>query len=263
MTTAYHVQTARTAKLPPVWSDYAFQQNAPLVPYREANLYSTAQDLTWAAASNAAPNELLLAIKIPDSYPQLPPTLDYLSRPEQAFVKTPHHGRLGSKELITRIYETAFCSKLALRSAATEPSSNTVTTLLSPKENSTAALPASVIILAIADAFVANEADNWLSKARAAARAGDLRSAYRNVYRGLDVLMKRAKWNEVSSVLEELSSITYPTAFGIGAMRFASSAAQQVPNWNAILNKLIETARRQKVDIQKSFRGLIETNGAK
>ena len=38
------------------------------------------------------------------------------------------------------------------------------------------------------------QANSWLAKARAAAKTGDLRPAYHSVYRGLDILLKNAKW---------------------------------------------------------------------
>jgi hypothetical protein len=76
-------------------------------------------------------------------------------------------------------------------------------------------------------------------------------------------LMKNARWERVSTELEEISSDSYPVAFGIGAMRFASKAAERIPNWDVILKNLVQAAKRNKVDIRTAFRGLVATNAAK
>lgn len=102
------------------------------------------------------------------------------------------------------------------------------------------------------------KAGEWLASARAAALGGEIRIAYRNVLRGLDVLLRNAKWTQVSDELEEMCSAKYPAEFGIGAIRFVSDAAERIPRWNLILGKARDTAAVQKKDVRIAMRGLIE-----
>ena len=107
------------------------------------------------------------------------------------------------------------------------------------------------------------QADSWLKKARAVAETGNLRAAYHSVYRGLDILLKDANWAQVAAELEEICSGQYPVAFAVGAVRFVSSAAERIPHWKAILRKLEEATRREKKDVRRALRGLVEGNAAK
>jgi len=105
------------------------------------------------------------------------------------------------------------------------------------------------------------EADQLLTSARKHATLGDLRLAYRDALRGLDILLRCASWWRVGIELEEMSSSKYPASFGIGAMRFASGAAKSIPNWTSILRALAATAQAQNLNVRKAMRGLIETDG--
>lgn len=266
MTSKYQVQTARTARFPPfsVFDNHSEREWQPATYVPTANQYSNATGIVPHPTSNAPLTELVLAINIPDSYPRIPSIiLVNPARRSPTLFKVPHHGSARYHEVIPLRYEMLNLNRLALRSAVTEPSSNTITSLVSTDQNSTAAIAGSIVGLGLSNAIVAKEADEWLTKARVAARAGDLRTAYHGVYRGLDVLMKTAKWERVSAELEEIGSDSYQVAFGIGAMRFASRAAERIPKWNVILMNLVQTAQRRKVDIRTAFRGLIKTNGAK
>ncbi len=110
------------------------------------------------------------------------------------------------------------------------------------------------------DALLSKEASTLLVGARAAALAGDMRPAYEKVFRGLDILLRSAQWTQLGSQLEQMSSDDYPAPFAIGAARFASDAASRIPNWSAILGKLAETARKQKLDVTIAMRGLLRGN---
>jgi hypothetical protein len=99
---------------------------------------------------------------------------------------------------------------------------------------SSATKPLLIIAVGI-KALASKEADDLLASARAAARSNDMRTAYDKLFRGLDIVLRIAKWQQVSLELEEMSSEQYPVAFGIGAVRFASDAASRIPNWNLIL----------------------------
>jgi hypothetical protein len=79
---------------------------------------------------------------------------------------------------------------------------------------------------------------NDLTKAREAALEGDLRTAYHHLYRGLDTLFLTAKWDEVSAELKEICTTTYPSAFGIGALRFSSDASKYIPDWDILLKQI-------------------------
>jgi hypothetical protein len=105
------------------------------------------------------------------------------------------------------------------------------------------------------------QAADCIEKARLAALNNDLRLAYHWVYRGLDQLFLIARWGEVGLVLREICSPRYPAAFGIGAMRFSSDAANRIPGWSEILEELVNTARRQGVDTKKAMRGLVKLDG--
>ena len=109
-------------------------------------------------------------------------------------------------------------------------------------------------------ALASKEAGDLLASARSAARANDMRLAYEKVFRGLNILLRGAQWTRIGSELEEMSSEGYPATFGIGAARFASDVAPRIPNWSAILKKLVESARKQKLDVTKSMRGLLTAN---
>jgi hypothetical protein len=105
-------------------------------------------------------------------------------------------------------------------------------------------------------------ADQFLNSAREHAKLGDLRLAYRDALRGLDILLRFASWSRVSVELEEMSSGKYPASFGIGAMRFASGAAKSIPNWTSILEALVTVAQNQNLDVRRAMRGLVGTNGS-
>ena len=67
----------------------------------------------------------------------------------------------------------------------------------------------------------------------------------RLVYRGLDELFRRGKWQDVSVELDRLCDAQYPAAFGIGSLRFASPAASRIPKWNDILGRLVNQHGRR------------------
>lgn len=103
---------------------------------------------------------------------------------------------------------------------------------------------------------------NWLASATADAQVGNLRAAYRSIFRGLDQLFLTANWSEVTAVLEEICSERYPTDLGIGIMRFASDAAPHIQKWNSILAKLKEMIDKNGGDAAKLLRGLIRDDAA-
>jgi hypothetical protein len=259
------VQTARTATFPPflVFDGHLdggwLPTHAPTI-----SQYTNATGIVPRATSNTPLTDLMEAISIPDSYARiLSTTLVNPGRRSPTLFKVPHHGSAQYDDVISLLYDTPSLNRFALRSAVTEPSSNTVASLLSPKQTSTAAIADVVVFLGHSNAMVAKEADEWMTKARDAARVGNLRIAYHGVYRGLDVLMKNAKWERVSAELEEICSDTYPVAFGIGALRFSSNAAERIPKWNLILESFLQAAKKKDVDVRTTFRGLVEANGAK
>lgn len=106
------------------------------------------------------------------------------------------------------------------------------------------------------------QVDAWLNDARQAAKNGNLRAAYHNVYRGFDLLLKNAEWSQIAKELNEVCSDEYPVAFGIGATRFVSSAAQKIPGWTLIIEKLKKIAQAQRKDVQYALRGLITVDAA-
>jgi hypothetical protein len=151
-------------------------------------------------------------------------------------------------------------SPIQTASAATKPSAKPQTTFLLPVQNSTNQFLET--LGAIETAAVKAEANQWLTKARVAVlEARDLRAAYHGVFRGLDILLRSARWQQVSVELEEICSERYPVEFGIGAMRFVSSASARIPKWNFILEKLANSAKGQGTDVQRAMRGLVEKNG--
>lgn len=97
----------------------------------------------------------------------------------------------------------------------------------------------------------------WLKMACDQASSGNLRRAYATLYRGLDSLFLKADWREVAAVLDAVCSEQYPADFGIGAMRFASDAADRVPGWQTILTKLKLNAEREGLDAEEVLRGLL------
>lgn len=121
--------------------------------------------------------------------------------------------------------------------------------------------PVTEALALLLDAWAIKRAKESLRRAREAATAGDLRSAYRNVYHGLDELFRRGKWEAVSTELAELCSPKYPATFGIGAMRFSSDAARHIRGWAANLSTLAKTADTQGIDVARAMRGLSQNNG--
>ena len=263
---AYQIQTARTAKLPPFVSfgTYLEQEQKPgnNPPY----LIGDVSNETWIVPrglSEALPADMPAAVTIPGPYPQTPTAAPARAARQLSFFKVPHHAPVEFRNRITGSSQAGSVSTVTLRSSATEPAANTVQSFFSSIDDSTTSVVGLIIVLGVAHALATKQADDWLAKARAAVRTGDLRAAYHAVYRGLDVLLKSAQWHRVSAELEEICSDQYPVAFGIGAIRFVSSAAERIPNWNAILRSLKKTAQREKRDVSKAFRGLTEVNGAK
>jgi len=99
-----------------------------------------------------------------------------------------------------------------------------------------------------------------LKAARMSARDGEMRIAYENAFRGLDLLLRNGEWNETSKELQEMCRGQYPAVFAIGAMRFASDASKRIPRWDNILESLNATAQDQKVDVKRAMRGLVRNN---
>jgi hypothetical protein len=143
------------------------------------------------------------------------------------------------------------------QSSVTEPSANTAEPILTSIQPSTNTVLALFVAAAAAGALAKKKAKTLLLTARTAAQAGNMRAAYHDVYRGLDELFRCGLWQEVRDALEEICSDRYPAIFGIGTMRFAFSASKRIPDWDVILEKLSQTAQRQKVDPRKAMRGLI------
>ena len=150
--------------------------------------------------------------------------------------------------------------KITSQSSATQPPVGPNITVSSEDQYRTG-LSAPFIIAIGIRALASKEADDLLVGARSAARANDMRAAYEKAFRGLDIILRSAEWNKVSSELEEICSDNYPAAFGIGAVRFASGAASRIPNWDLIIKRLIQTARQQKVDVSRAMRGLLGAHG--
>jgi hypothetical protein len=259
----YQIRTARTAKLPPFVPFGAYSEQTWKLDDIPPYLTGDVSNETWVVPrglSEALPANMPLAVIIPDSYPH---PANERPASQVTLFKVPHHGAVEFRNKTTSSSQAGSVSTVTLHSSMTDPGANTVQSFVSSIEDSTTAAASLVIVLGVAHALVAKQADEWLAKARAAARVGDLRAAYHGVYRGLDVLLKSAKWHRVSAELEEICSDQYPVTFGIGAMRFVSGAAERIPNWNTILERLRETARRQNADVRKAFRGLVEANAAK
>jgi hypothetical protein len=70
-------------------------------------------------------------------------------------------------------------------------------------------------------------------------------------------------WDRVSARLDQLCAEEIPVFAGVGALRFTKDVADRLSNWDAILGKLVEVAKHQRVDVASEFRGLIKSNGAK
>jgi hypothetical protein len=183
----------------------------------------------------------------------------YQGQARLASFTAPHHGLLQLNKA-TASAPAGSANTFTIHSSSTQPTVNTV--FVSSVEDPTTSNIDLIVELAL-NAAVLKQAEDWFAKARQAARAGNLRTAYHGVYRAFDLLLRSAKWDQVSAELEEICSDKYPIAFGIGAMRFVSSAAESIPNWNFILRRFMGLAQHQNVDVRKAFRGLPEANGAK
>jgi hypothetical protein len=228
--TSYQLVTARTAEFYPIdrQLDYSGEQIYPLSDQSVAYPYVNSE------IHRVRLRDILLdAISIPDKYVDQSDQIRKRLWLPRALIATPHHGQ-ARREVVAR-------------SSATRPSANTVI---------------KAILSAEADAM-AVEGKELLSNASADALKHELRTAYRGLYRGLDKLLRSAKWRQVSLELDRICSERYPAAFGIAALRFTSDAAGYIPGWDNILKKLINTAKRQGVDIRRAMRGLVDTNGAK
>jgi len=104
--------------------------------------------------------------------------------------------------------------------------------------------------------------DAQVEAARHAARTGDLRLAYHHAYRALDLLLKNAMWNEIAIILDEICSDKYPVDFGIGILRFVSSASRHIPRWEHILQQAVRLAKAERRDAKRAMRGLVGINEA-
>lgn len=102
-------------------------------------------------------------------------------------------------------------------------------------------------------------ANDHLVTARRCAVDDNLRDAYHHVYRGLDIYLRLAEWNKVSSELKEITSDKYPVAFGMGALRFSAGSRNNIPDWKEIIEKFVVTIINQNKsygDPSKLLRGL-------
>jgi hypothetical protein len=267
MSEGYKVATDRTANFappPPMPLDYANSQL--YAPDFFARSYSNATGVALRTNPLGASFDVDLAINVPNSYPQslieATPRHGRTSRNESFLRIIPNSGQPHSEEAKVRLMLASPLSTIAVRSAETRPAIERITSEAWTARNWSDTIFAEWIVAIGDDGLASDKAKEQLSMARAAACANEMRLAYRHLYRGLDFLLRRGKWRRVSTELEEVCSQQYPAAFGIGAMRFSSEAAQRIPRWNAILKKLAETARLQGIDVRKAMRGLVETNGA-
>jgi hypothetical protein len=252
MSPAFHVQTARTAdnfdQQPALSALAGLRQNVP-----ECLQYSNSTNV--ASAFTTSDKTVDAVLSIPNQYPNAAVSLIRGKKP-----MAPSHTILQSRQLPTEEANTLIWSslrKIAAQSLETKPTLKALTSASAEPS------PFALFIIAIGiQGLASKEANERLSSARAAVRANDMRTAYENAFRGLDVLLRSAKWKQISSELEEMCSGHYPVAFATGAMRFVSDAAPRIQNWNLILKKLETTAGQQKVDVENAMRGLVKIHGA-
>jgi hypothetical protein len=95
-----------------------------------------------------------------------------------------------------------------------------------------------------------------LLNAQRAAKAGNIRLAYREVFRLLDQLFLDGRWDTVGAVLRALCSKQYPITVGLGAVRFSSSAAQRISGWKSLIQILRKRATDEGMDADVALRGL-------
>jgi hypothetical protein len=98
----------------------------------------------------------------------------------------------------------------------------------------------------------------WLASAVDNVSARRYRTAYSDLFGGLDELFMAARWPEVSAILDALCSGDYPAEFAGGAARFSSDAKDRIPRWNEILVNLQKTARSQGLNVAEALGGLID-----
>lgn len=257
---SYQLQTARTAKQqePSVFKP-STTEPSPLENREPADMF--ADPLTLPPGIEALRSSLTRAVDIPGFNAQRKRAFLPHRRIDQS--KSSEEPEFSPVEFeYTTMGLSGSVSSVTLRSAGTQPASNVVNSFLSPIGNTTSSNAREIVLLGMAYALAGKDADEGLSNARAAALSGNLRLAYRNLYRGLDSLLKVGNWQRVGAELNEICSSRYPVTFGIGAMRFLSSAADRIPNWSDVLYKLIVTARQQNQNVPRLFRGLLEIDGA-
>lgn len=115
----------------------------------------------------------------------------------------------------------------------------------------------------LATAFEEHEVERaveQLKRGRMAAKTGDMRLAYREAYRGLDVLFRCRRWTLAHAQLREACSDSYPAHFGIGLLRFSSEAAALIPAWSDLVELLSASARRQGMNTARALRGIVGNN---
>src|ERR1700730_17655523 len=180
----YLIRTAQTAKLSPFVPFGAYSEETPdFSPYTLGGVSNVTAIISQTTV-RAFRDETALEAVIPDLYPSaLASQFPAKQAGVASLLKVPHHGQreLGAK--VMSYHPAGSVSAVTLNSTATEPQANTVQPFLSAVDQTTASTANLVTFVG-----VWLKAQEWFTKARVAARADDLRTAYHGVYRGVDLL---------------------------------------------------------------------------
>jgi hypothetical protein len=256
MTVKYHLNTQRTVTHPPLHLPVA---GSPLS--RDPSDRVVTDLVSKLLVSDADYYQLEETLHVPDFYPMSGIshlTMDHKRASKLAGIMK----RFLEEDTSTDYSNWSNVLALSFSSSATQPMTHMSKSFISPTDISTETFFAGLLLdIGNTELSVIRDSQKWLVEARAAARNGEMRSAYRGVFRGLDILLTNAKWQQVCSELSEICSDKYPSEFGIGALRFVSGASDRIPNWNLIVHQLENIIEKRGGDVKKTMRGLKYDHG--